>query len=616
MRCGVATWGAVAFTLSLAATKDLTAPVGVWYVNGQALGANDGTSWADAFMDLHDALAVAVAGDEVWIAAGTYKPDRGTGDRNMSFLIPAGVALYGGFDGWETDREQRDRVPNPTILSGDLNGDDGPRDCAEHSDCCRVHDYPGCDDHFCQVIICSIRPQCCQQSTFTDWDRQCADLAAWKCCNLNGWHACENSIVIARLAGGDPTTVLDTLVVEGAYGSSGAGIRGNNSAVSVFHVAFRNNIEFGMVGIGRCRVDDCTIVGNVTALSALQADVSNSSFTGNDGGIVIANDSFTTAVGTVSNCTFANNGVALAVFGSMFSLATVTIRDSSFVENHPVGYMVDLIDAIVTVAHCTFERNSGVTVGAFDTYLAIDRCAFVESHGTALDVTQVSALVQNSLFSGVTSVAISSTDSLLLVDNCTLHANADSLGRPLGIVVGEGRTVLRDTILRGSPGDPEDIERELVKVAPPPYTPPMEFDNCLVQGWTGRFGGTGNSGADPLFIDPIGPDGIPGTGDDDLRLSPGSPGINAGILDPTGLGSTDLDGHARMLCGRVDIGAYEFGIGDYTCDQSVDLSDFAAFQNCFEVSPISGACLVFDFNADHSIDLLDFAGFQATWGNP
>jgi len=34
------------------------------------------------------------------------------------------------------------------------------------------------------------------------------------------------------------------------------------------------------------------------------------------------------------------------------------------------------------------------------------------------------------------------------------------------------------------------------------------------------------------------------------------------------------------LCGRVDMGPYEFGIGDYNCDQTIDLADFAAWEGC------------------------------------
>ena len=91
----------------------------VFYVKASAAGANDGTSWTDAFTDLQSALAAAAAGDEIWVAAGTYTPTATT-DRSISFALKSGVAIYGGFAGTETSRAQRAPATNVTTLSGDI----------------------------------------------------------------------------------------------------------------------------------------------------------------------------------------------------------------------------------------------------------------------------------------------------------------------------------------------------------------------------------------------------------------------------------------------------------------------------------------------------------------
>ena len=76
----------LAAALSLTATPWSQAQT-VWYVNLSAAGADDGTSWADAYDDLHDALDAAGSGDEIWVATGAYEPDRGTGDRTATFQL-------------------------------------------------------------------------------------------------------------------------------------------------------------------------------------------------------------------------------------------------------------------------------------------------------------------------------------------------------------------------------------------------------------------------------------------------------------------------------------------------------------------------------------------------
>jgi unsaturated chondroitin disaccharide hydrolase len=104
------------------------------FVDADANGTNDGSSWENAYSYLQDALADAnTSGDinEIRAAQGIYIPDQnsadpnGSGDRMATFQLINGVALRGGYSGFgEPDPNTRDIELYETILSGDLEGND------------------------------------------------------------------------------------------------------------------------------------------------------------------------------------------------------------------------------------------------------------------------------------------------------------------------------------------------------------------------------------------------------------------------------------------------------------------------------------------------------------
>ncbi len=80
-------------------------------------GVRDGRSWATAFDNLQDALAVANDYDTIWMASGTYFPS--VGDRSESFNINEAVAIVGGFQTGMTSTNER-TGNDETILSGNI----------------------------------------------------------------------------------------------------------------------------------------------------------------------------------------------------------------------------------------------------------------------------------------------------------------------------------------------------------------------------------------------------------------------------------------------------------------------------------------------------------------
>ena len=99
----------------------------IMYVTPGGSGLKNGSSWANAldgntpsgngYTKLADSLRLAFSGKRFWIAEGTYK-SCSDNDREKSFELGQNVKIYGGFQGTESDTNQRNIPLHPTIFSG------------------------------------------------------------------------------------------------------------------------------------------------------------------------------------------------------------------------------------------------------------------------------------------------------------------------------------------------------------------------------------------------------------------------------------------------------------------------------------------------------------------
>lgn len=137
-------------------SPELVAAGRIIYVDANASGANDGSSWTDAYNYLQDAFADANSnGDvnEIWVAEGIYKPDKGgssntPGDRTATFQLINGVAIRGGYGEFgAVEPNARDVNGYETILSGDLDGND-----VEVIDPCDLLDEPTRSENSYHVV--------------------------------------------------------------------------------------------------------------------------------------------------------------------------------------------------------------------------------------------------------------------------------------------------------------------------------------------------------------------------------------------------------------------------------------------------------------------------------
>ncbi len=210
------------------------------YVNDDAAGANDGTSWENAYVYLQDALADANSAEkpvEILVAQGIYKPDQGAnqtpGDREATFQLINGISLKGGFAGLgQMDSNARNITLYESTLSGDLAGDDISWD---------------------ELLDIRSLPPNIYRPTFDEPNRE------------------DNTYHVVIGSGTDKTAVLDGFTITGGcafFIGGGGGMYSNTGSPAIEDCTFTRNMSYDSGGGIYCRNNgnptftNCTVSKN------------------------------------------------------------------------------------------------------------------------------------------------------------------------------------------------------------------------------------------------------------------------------------------------------------------------------------------------------------------
>ncbi|MCH8852823.1 MAG: hypothetical protein IID41_09265, partial [Planctomycetes bacterium] len=580
----------------------------VLFVKADAGGLNHGTSWDDAYTDLQSALTVAANPDntvtQIWVAQGTYAPSELTDPkdaRSATFQLQNNLALYGGFAGFESTLEERVGLFDQTILTGDLNGNDGPQLLPEFVACFSGADVP-------------LEPGCEEFDIDGDDDVDFDDLELFLVDN----NYAENSYHVTTGSGTDLMAILDGFTItagnaDGAFPEDdrgggmynlagnptvanctfsgnaadlGAGMLNNNSSPEVTDCTLSGNIANASGGgmhnfESSPLVSDCAFIGNAANLGGGMRNNSSSlvvtgcTFSGNSaathgGGMVNINLRNT----NVTNCTFSGNTAGSSGGGMRNNLSSPVVTGCTFSGNSALfgGGMTNADNSSTKVTNCTFTANSADFRGGGmrnnNSSPAVIGCTFSENSanfGGGMDNEMSSGPhVTNCTFSGNTAIfnggGMNNNGSSPTVINCTFSGNSaeDSGGGMRN--QNNSTSVIANSIFWGNTDTGGTNMDESAQISSD-GTSSATVDFSDIQGLTGALGGLGNLGLDPLFFDPDGPDDEVGTEDDNLRLLHGSPVIDAGqnaavpqdTPDLDGDGDTgesipfDLDGEARFV---------------------------------------------------------------------
>ena len=496
-----------------------------WYVDKDNMsGPWNGSSWGTAFQTIQQGIDAAQGdgGGEVWVAEGMYDEERD--EDTGSLMLRAGVHLYGGFVGAETERAQRDWEAHETTIDG-WTARAGER---------AYHVVVGASGATLDGLVVTGG-----DASEPDW-------------GLNGGGMFNDDV--------SSLTVTNCRFMGNSALEDGGGMFNEEvSALTVSNCHFVGNSVLEDGG-GMCNykckdepfptVTGCTLSGNVAHY---------------DGGGMYNEWSSP----EVLQCTFVGNVAGNG--GGMYSLlgwflfppdpppvCSPTVTDCLF-EGNSGNYGGGMYNkgATTTVADCRFVTNSADRGGGAHNHALMKgpkgaplftRCIFegnlAEDEGGGMYNREISPTVVNCTFlknacevSGGQSGGMFNYRASPTVTNCTFAGNtAVENGGGIGNFR-DASPVITNCIVWGN--SPSEIwNRDSIS---DPCFPVVTYSDVA-----GGYDGEGNIDADPLWL---------GVTVGDLRLRTNSPCIDAGTAE--GAPEEDLAGTLRPVGEGFDIGAYE-----------------------------------------------------------
>jgi predicted outer membrane repeat protein len=492
-----------AATLLLATATLSLANERIIYVDAHAQGANDGSSWANAYLSFQDALAQAKSLEtpvEVRVAEGVYKPDQGAGlqagDRKATFQMLNGVTIKGGYAGLGgADPDAWDPALYETVFWGDLQNNDDI-----------VGDPRTLFDNINHLVT----------ADGTDATAVLEGVTIAHGANMNlstPGPAPKGGAGIYNRAG-SPTIRACTFSGNTLWTMWGAAMLNcEGAAPRLEQCTFRNNYgrpvlydEDSATLMTGCRfVDNHGIL--VEEVSS-QAKLEECSFTDNwDTALSLGKDSHA----TVSDCVFTGN--PKAIYGE-----SVLCTDSVFAGN---GTERDSGGAVAvytgTFLRCQFRDNFGSGGGAiYGTNLTLEDCTFVHNYARGYGAVSCAyADIHGCLFAGNRAGGVGALHIFKQgkVTNCTIVGNRSVSRGAVDLTHAEttvANCIIRDNFCQDASSGEIVYSRTTISfscVAPPPW-------QLKELGYVRD----GLMDVDPCFVNPgyWDPNGAPDDPNDDL----------------------------------------------------------------------------------------------------